>query len=175
MTAATIRGVAMGVVGVALIQSLLLGIGYFAIGLQTAGLLTIAALILGIVQVPLILLTLPIVLYVFATEATQPAIIFLIWNVVVGLSDNLLRPLLLGRGLEVPMPLILIGVIGGMIVDGLLGLFVGPVLLAVSYVLLLEWLQQHPIDRLAFEGTGSLERSASSTGQARLGKGGLSN
>ena len=175
MTAATIRGVAMGVVGVALIQSLLLGIGYFAIGLQTAGLLTIAALILGIVQVPLILLTLPIVLYVFATEATQPAIIFLIWNVVVGLSDNLLRPLLLGRGLEVPMPLILIGVIGGMIVDGLLGLFVGPVLLAVSYVLLLEWLQQHPIDRRAFEGTGSLERSASSTGQARLGKGGLSN
>jgi predicted PurR-regulated permease PerM len=147
MTAATIRGVAMGVVGVALIQSLLLGIGYFAIGLQTAGLLTLAALILGIVQVPLILLTLPVVLYVFATEATQPAIIFLIWNVVVGLSDNILRPLLLGRGLEVPMPLILIGVIGGMLVDGLLGLFVGPVLLAVSYVLLLEWLRQHPIDR----------------------------
>ena len=169
MTAATIRGVAMGVVGVALIQSLLLGIGYFAIGLQTAGLLTLAALILGIVQVPLILLTLPVVLYVFATEATQPAIIFLVWNVIVGLSDNVLRPLLLGRGLEVPMPLILIGVIGGMLVDGLLGLFVGPVLLAVSYVLLLEWLRQHPIDRrpqvagpAAFEDTDVAERSPSS-------------
>jgi predicted PurR-regulated permease PerM len=106
-----------------------------------------AALLLGIMQVPLILLTLPVVGYVFATEATQPAILFLIWNVVVGLSDNVLRPLLLGRGLEVPMPVILIGVIGGMLVDGLLGLFVGPVLLAVSYVLLLEWLRQHPVDR----------------------------
>jgi predicted PurR-regulated permease PerM len=84
---------------------------------------------------------------VFAVQATQPAIIFLIWNVIVGLSDNLLRPLLFGRGLEVPMPVILIGVVGGMIVDGLLGLFVGPVLLAVSYVLLLEWLRQRPETR----------------------------
>jgi predicted PurR-regulated permease PerM len=145
LTGATIRGVALGVVGVALIQSLLLGVGYFAIGLQAAGFLTLAAFLLGIVQVPLILLTLPVVGYVFATEATQPAIIFLIWNVVVGLSDNILRPLMLGRGLEVPMPVILIGVIGGMLVDGLLGLFIGPVLLAVSYVLLLEWLRQHPV------------------------------
>jgi predicted PurR-regulated permease PerM len=144
LTAATIRGVALGVIGVALIQSLLLGIGYFAIGLEAAGFLTIAALLLGIMQVPLILLTLPVVGYVFATEATQPAIIFLIWNIVVGLSDNILRPLLLGRGLEVPMPVIVIGVIGGMLADGLLGLFVGPVLLAVSYVLLHEWLRQHP-------------------------------
>ena len=133
-------------VGVALVQSLLLGIGYFAIGLKATGLLTLAALVLGIVQVPLILLTLPVVVYVFATESTTAAVIFLVWNVIVGLSDNLLRPLMLGRGLEVPMPVILIGVIGGMLVDGLLGLFVGPVLLAVSYVLLLEWLRQHPID-----------------------------
>jgi predicted PurR-regulated permease PerM len=146
LTAATIRGVALGVIGVALIQSLLLGAGFFAIGLQAAGPLTLAALLLGIMQVPLILLTLPVVAYVFATEATQPAIIFLIWNVIVGLGDNVLRPLMLGRGLEVPMPVILIGVIGGMIVDGLLGLFIGPVLLAVSYVLLLEWLRQHPVD-----------------------------
>ena len=146
LTAATIRGVALGVIGVALIQSLLLGVGFFAIGLQAAGPLTLVALLLGIMQVPLILLTLPVVAYVFATEATQPAIIFLIWNVIVGLGDNVLRPLMLGRGLEVPMPVILIGVIGGMIVDGLLGLFIGPVLLAVSYVLLLEWLRQHPVD-----------------------------
>jgi predicted PurR-regulated permease PerM len=144
LTAATIRGVALGVVGVALIQSLLFGVGFFAIGLQAAGLLTLAALLLGIVQVPLILLTLPVVAYVFATESTQSAIIFMIWTVIVGLSDNILKPLLLGRGLEVPMPLILIGVIGGMLVDGLLGLFIGPVLLAVGYVLLIEWLRQHP-------------------------------
>jgi predicted PurR-regulated permease PerM len=146
LTATTIRGVALGVIGVALIQSVLLGVGFFAIGIQAAGPLTLLALLLGVMQVPLILLTLPVVGYVFATEPTQAAIIFLIWNVIVGLSDNILRPLMLGRGVEVPMPVILIGVIGGMIVDGLVGLFVGPVLLAVSYVLLLEWLRQNPVD-----------------------------
>lgn len=144
LTTTTIRGVALGVIGVALIQSALLGIGFFAIGLQAAGPLTLVALLLGIMQVPLILLTLPVVGYVLATDATQAAIIFLIWNVIVGLGDNVLRPLMLGRGVDVPMPVILMGVIGGMIVDGLIGLFVGPVLLAVSYVLLLEWLQQNP-------------------------------
>ncbi|MDU0343276.1 AI-2E family transporter [Bosea rubneri] len=145
LTAATIRGVGLGVVGVAVVQSLLLGFGFFTIGIQAAGPLTLAALLLGIMQVPLILLTLPVVVYVFYSEATQPAVIFLIWNIVVGLSDNILRPLMLGRGLEVPMPIILIGVLGGMIVDGLLGIFVGPVLLAVSYVLLLDWLHQHRV------------------------------
>ena len=146
LTAATIRGVALGVVGVALIQSLLLGVGYVVIGLSTAGLLTFAAFLAGIAQIPLILLTLPVVLYVFATAPTEWAIGFLIWNVIVGLSDNVLRPLLLATGLEVPMPVILIGVLGGLLVDGLLGLFVGPALLAVSYMLLHEWLRQNPID-----------------------------
>ncbi|KFC71588.1 putative permease [Bosea sp. LC85] len=144
LTAATIRGMGLGVVGVALVQSSLLDLGFFAIGIQAAGPLTLVALILGIMQVPQILLMLPVVGYVFLYEATQPAVIFLIWNIVVGLGDNN-RPLMLRRGLNVPMPVILTGVIGGMIVDGPLGLFVGPVLLAVSYVMLLEWLQQHPV------------------------------
>jgi predicted PurR-regulated permease PerM len=141
----TIRGVAIGVVGVAVIQSLLLGAGFFTIGLPAAGLLTLAALLLAIMQVPGILVTLPVVLYVFATEATTSAILFLIWTVVAGLSDNVLRPLMLGRGLEVPMPVILIGVIGGMLADGLVGLFVGPVLLSVAYALLMEWLRQQTV------------------------------
>jgi predicted PurR-regulated permease PerM len=141
LTAATIRGVAVGVVGVAVIQSLLLAIGFFAIGLPAAGLWTVVLLLLCIVQVPAVLVTLPIIVYVFAKEATQPAIIFLVWTLIAGLSDNVLKPLLLGRGLEVPMPVILIGVIGGMIADGLLGLFVGPVVLAVGYVLLIEWMR----------------------------------
>ena len=146
LTAATIRGVALGVVGVAVIQALLVGIGFFAIGLSVAGLLTLATLLLGIVQVPATLITLPVIAYVIATEATTPAILFSVWSLVAGLSDNLLKPLMLGRGLEVPMPVILIGVIGGMIVDGLLGLFVGPVLLAVGYMLLMEWLRQGPVE-----------------------------
>jgi predicted PurR-regulated permease PerM len=146
LMAATIRGVALGVVGVAVIQSLLLAIGFFAIGLPAAGLWTAATLLLGIVQVPAVLVTLPAIVYVLATEPTQPAIIFLVWSLVAGLSDNVLKPLLLGRGLEAPMPVILIGVIGGMVVDGLLGLFVGPVILAVGYVLLIEWVRQHPVE-----------------------------
>jgi predicted PurR-regulated permease PerM len=141
LTAATIRGVAVGVVGVAVIQSLLLAIGFFAIGLPAAGLWTVILLLLCIVQVPAVLVTLPIIAYVLATEATQPAIIFLVWTLIAGLSDNVLKPLLLGRGMEVPMPVILIGVIGGMIADGLLGLFVGPVVLAVGYMLLIEWMR----------------------------------
>jgi predicted PurR-regulated permease PerM len=146
LTAATIRGVAVGVVGVAAIQSLLLGVGFFAIGLPGAGLLTLVTLLLGIVQVPATLVTLPIIAYVLATEPTGPAIIFAVWTFVAGLSDNVLKPLMLGRGLEVPMPIILIGVIGGMVADGLLGLFVGPVLLAVAYVLFVEWLKEHPVE-----------------------------
>jgi predicted PurR-regulated permease PerM len=144
LTAATVRGVAVGVVGVAVIQALLVGVGFFAIGLPAAGLLTLATLLLAIVQVPALLLTLPVIAYVFATEATTPAIIFAVWTLFAGLSDNILKPLMLGRGLEAPMPVILLGVIGGMLVDGPLGLFVGPVLLAVGYVLLNEWLRQSP-------------------------------
>ncbi len=146
LTAATIRGVATGVVGVAVIQALLVGIGFFAIGLPAAGLLTIATLLLAIVQVPVVLLTLPVIAYVLATELTTPAIIFAVWTLIAGLSDNVLKPLMLGRGLEVPMPVILIGVIGGMLSDGLLGLFVGPVVLAVGYMLLMEWLWHDPAE-----------------------------
>jgi len=146
LTVSTIHGVALGVVGVAVIQALLLGVGFFAIGLPAAGLWTLATLLLCIVQVPAMLVTLPIMAYVLATEATQPAIIFVVWTLVAGLSDNILKPLMLGRGLEAPMPIILIGVIGGMLTDGLLGLFVGPVVLAVGYVLLIEWMQQRSVE-----------------------------
>ena len=146
LTVATIHGVALGVLGVAAIQSLFLGIGFFAIGLPAAGFWTLAMFLLGIVQVPATLLTLPIIGYVFVTEATTPAIIFLVWTLIAGLSDNFLKPLMLGRGLEVPMPIILIGVIGGMLADGLLGLFLGPVLLAVGYVLLTELLRQRLVE-----------------------------
>lgn len=144
LTTATVRGVAIGVVGVAVIQALLVGVGFFAIGLPAAGLLMLAVLFLGIVQVPAMLITGPVIIYVFMTKPMLPAVIFLVWTVLAGFSDGVLKPLMLGRGLEVPMPIILIGVLGGMIADGLVGLFVGPVVLAVGYVLFMEWLQLHP-------------------------------
>lgn len=152
---ATIRGVAVGVVGVAAIQTAFLAVGFFAIGLPFPGILTLIALLLGVIQIPATLMTIPVIAYVFATEATTPAIIFAVWTLVAGLSDNVLKPLMLGRGLEAPMPVILIGVIGGMIVDGLLGLFVGPVILAVSYVLFVEWMRTQ-----TGEGSPPLDTSA---------------
>ncbi|WP_200943707.1 AI-2E family transporter [Brevundimonas sp. Root1423] len=141
LTVSTIRGVALGIVGVAAIQAALLGVGFFLIGLPGAILVTLVVFLLGIVQVPAVIVSLPIIVYVFMKEPLTPALIFGVWTFVAGLSDNFLKPLLLGRGSEVPMPVILIGVIGGMVVDGLLGLFIGPVLLAVAYMLFMEWLR----------------------------------
>jgi predicted PurR-regulated permease PerM len=137
--AATVKSVANGVIGVAFVQALLVGVGFFAIGLPGAGLLSLLALAFGIVQVPVVLLTLPAIIYAFAVKSTTVAIIFTVWSILAGLSDAVLKPLMIGHGLEVPMPIILLGVIGGVIAFGLVGLFIGAVVLAVGYVLFSEW------------------------------------
>lgn len=143
LTVATIRGVAVGVVGVAFVQALLLGLGFFIVGLPAAGLWSLAALVLGIFQVPGLVISIPAIALVFTSGAsTTTATVFAVWTLLAGLSDNFLKPLLLGRGLEVPMPVILLGVIGGTLASGLVGLFLGPVLLGVGYVLFLEWLSR---------------------------------
>jgi len=137
---ATIRSVANGVIGVAFVQALLCGIGFFVIGMPGAGLLSLAAMVLGVLQVPVILVTLPAIIWAFSAKTTTVAVIFLVWELISGLSDAALKPLMIGHGLEVPMPIILLGVIGGVIAYGLVGLFIGAVLLAVGYVLFREWL-----------------------------------
>jgi predicted PurR-regulated permease PerM len=136
---ATIKSVANGVIGVAFVQALLVGIGFFAVGVPGAGLLSIVAMALGVVQVPVLLVTLPAIAWAFSAETTTVAIIFTIWSVIAGLSDAVLKPLMIGHGLEVPMPIILLGVIGGVMAFGLVGLFIGAVVLAVGYVLFIEW------------------------------------
>jgi predicted PurR-regulated permease PerM len=83
---------------------------------------------------------LPAIIWAFAVKSTTVAVIFLIWSIIAGLSDAVLKPLMIGHGLEVPMPIILLGVIGGVMAYGLVGLFIGAVLLAVGYVLFVEWL-----------------------------------
>jgi predicted PurR-regulated permease PerM len=137
--AATVRSVANGVIGVAFVQALLVGIGFFAIGIPGAGLLSLIAMALGVVQVPVIIVVLPAILYAFAVESTTVAIIFTVWSIIAGLSDAVLKPIMIGHGLEVPMPIILLGVIGGVMAFGLVGLFIGAVVLAVGYVLFSEW------------------------------------
>jgi len=137
--AATVKSVANGVIGVAFVQALLCGIGFFAIGMPGAGLLSLLAMAFGVVQVPVILITLPAIIYAFAVKSTTVAIIFAVWSVIAGLSDAVLKPMMIGHGLEVPMPIILLGVIGGVMAFGLVGLFIGAVVLAVGYVLFSEW------------------------------------
>jgi predicted PurR-regulated permease PerM len=140
MASATIRSVAQGVLGVALIQAVLAGIGFLVMGVPYAGILTLVVLLWAIIQLPTLFVLAPVILYVFSTATTGPAVIFLVWSLLVGLSDNVLKPLLLGRGLDIPMPVILLGAIGGMIMSGLIGLFVGAVVLSVGYSLYSAWL-----------------------------------
>jgi predicted PurR-regulated permease PerM len=104
-----------------------------------AGLLSLLAMMLGVVQVPVVLVTIPAIIWAFSTQSTTVAVIFTVWELIAGLSDAALKPLLIGHGLEVPMPVILLGVIGGVMAFGLVGLFIGAVVLAVGYVLFSEW------------------------------------
>ncbi len=137
---ATIRAVAQGVIGIAFIQMLLIGVGFVVKGVPGAGMLAIVILMLGIAQAPATLVTLPVIIYVFNAEGfTVATIIFAIYTFVAGLADNVLKPLLLGRGVDVPMPVVLIGALGGMVVKGIIGLFIGPVILGVTYVLFWQW------------------------------------
>ena len=137
---ATIRAVAQGVIGIAFIQMLLIGVGFIIKGVPGAGMLAIGILMLGIAQAPATLITVPVIIYVFNVEGfTAATIIFAVYTFVAGLADNVLKPLLLGRGVDVPMPVVLIGALGGMVVEGIIGLFIGPVILGVMYVLFWQW------------------------------------
>jgi predicted PurR-regulated permease PerM len=138
----TVRSVAQGVLGVALIQSLLAGVGLLAANVPGAGLWALLVLLLAVVQLPPILILAPIIVYVFSASSTTVAVIFLIWSIAVSMSDAFLKPLLLGRGVEVPVLVILVGAIGGMIYAGIIGLFVGAVILALGYELFRAWLRQ---------------------------------
>jgi predicted PurR-regulated permease PerM len=147
---ATIRTVAQGVIGIAFAQMLLIGLGFVLMGVPGAGLLALGVLLLGIGQLPASLITLPVIGYVFATQGASVAtIIFAIYVFVAGLIDNVLKPLLFGRGVDVPMAVILIGSLGGMATAGIIGLFIGPVILAVGYELFWRWVDQPPAGELS--------------------------
>lgn len=139
---ATIRAVAQGVIGIAFIQMLLVGLGFAIKGVPGTGVLALAILLLGIVQLPATLVTVPVIAYVFYSEgASTTTVVFAVYVFVAGLIDNVLKPLLLGRGVDVPMPVILIGALGGMVTNGIIGLFIGPVVLAVAYELFWQWVR----------------------------------
>ncbi len=151
---ATVRSVARGILGVALIQSILAGLGFLAVGLPAAGLLALICLLLAVVQIGLLPILIPVVIHVFATADPVTAVIFLIWCGFVGLIDNVLKPLLLGRGASVPMVVIFVGAIGGFLAHGIIGLFVGAVILSLGYTLFLAWLNEGGAPRPETTSTG---------------------
>jgi predicted PurR-regulated permease PerM len=142
LSEATIRSVAQGVLGVAFIQCLLATVGLVLVGVPAAGLWAFLVLLLAIIQLPPILLLGPIAVYVFSVADPVTATIFAVYSFLVSSSDVVLKPLLLGRGLDVPMLVILLGAIGGMILSGIVGLFVGAVVLVLGYELVEYWVTE---------------------------------
>ena len=129
----TISSVVQGVLGIAVIQSVAAGILMLIFGIPAAGLWALMVLMLAIIQLPPTLILLPVAIYGFSVMDTTSAVIFLILSMIISFADTFLKPLFLGRGVDVPMLVILLGAIGGMMVFGILGLFVGSVILALTY------------------------------------------
>jgi predicted PurR-regulated permease PerM len=139
-----IRSVALGVVVTAVAQSLVAGIGLWLAGVPQAGVLSAVILLLCIAQLGPTLVMVPAVVWLFVVGATWPAIVLLVFTVLAVILDNVMRPFLIKRGAKLPLLLILTGVIGGLLAFGLLGLFLGPVVLAVAYTLLQHWIYDKP-------------------------------
>jgi predicted PurR-regulated permease PerM len=137
----TVRSVAKGVLGVAVIQAVLAWLGMKVAGVPAPGVWALLILIFAVAQLPSLLVLGPVAIYVFTTSSTPASVAFLVWAILVGLSDNVLKPLLLGRGSRAPMLVIVVGAIGGMIHSGIIGLFVGAVVLAVGYELFVAWVR----------------------------------
>ena len=141
LATATIRAVAQGVIGVAFIQAIIVGLCLLVAGVPWAGVLAMIALVLGIAQIPALIVTLPAIGYIWllGDYGKGEAILYTLLIFVAGLADNVLKPLMLGRGVDAPMPVILIGALGGMAAAGILGMFVGATLLALGYQLFMGW------------------------------------
>lgn len=139
LAGATVRNVTTGILGVALIQTVFAAIGFLVVGLPGAGLWSLVFLFAAVLQITF-LVFIPAVIYVFAIASATKAAIFLVWCVFVGLMNNVLGPLLLGRGASVPMAVVFLGAIGGFLAMGIIGLFVGAIVLSVGYKLFLAWL-----------------------------------
>ena len=146
LSTATIRAVALGVLGVAFIQAIVVGLVLLIAGVPFAGVLALIVLILGIAQVPALLVTLPVIAYIWVSGeyGTAAAVTHSVLLFVAGMLDNVLKPLLLGRGVDAPMVVVLLGALGGLATHGLVGMFVGATLLALGYQIFMWWVATNP-------------------------------
>jgi predicted PurR-regulated permease PerM len=141
----TIRTVARGVVGISALQAFFAGLGFVVAGVPAASLLTSAVLVLGIIQIGPSIVIIPLIIWSWIALETTTALLFTAYMIPVSLLDNILRPLVMARGLDTPMLVIFLGVIGGTISYGITGLFLGPIILAVIWELLMAWIKEEPL------------------------------
>jgi predicted PurR-regulated permease PerM len=168
MAGATIRNVSRGVIGVAILQAILAAIGLVVADVPAAGLIAVAVLVLGIIQIGPSILLIPVIIWVWTAMPTTTAVLFTAYMVPVTLLDNFLKPMMMARGLTTPMIVIFIGVVGGTLSNGLLGVFIGPVVLAVFYDLVTNWVSSADADGGEQSGTGAPDKAAEA-GPAPMG------
>jgi predicted PurR-regulated permease PerM len=143
LAGATIRSISQGVIGIAIFQAVLM---------PHASVLSFAVLIFGILQIGSLIVLLPVIIWIWSVKDFAIALPITIFLALAGISDNVLKPLLMGRSLATPMPVIFIGLIGGTLAHGIVGLFVGPIILAVAWELIAAWIRE---DKVAPPGAGS--------------------
>jgi predicted PurR-regulated permease PerM len=141
LAGSTVRSVTIGIIGVAVIQSIFAGLGFLVFKLPGAGLWAAVFLFGAVLQIGGLVL-IPAVIYMFAIGSTSKAVMFLVWCAIVAVMDNVLKPLMLGRGVAVPVLVVFLGAIGGFVAMGIIGLFLGAIALSVGYKLLLAWLDE---------------------------------
>lgn len=144
ISVSTVFQVVKGILGVAIIQTLIQAVGLFGCGVPFAGVLTLICLMLSIIQVGPIIVNIGVIAYLFSLDNTTAALGWTVFFILSGLSDNVLKPLLLGKGALVPMLVIFLGVIGGFMMSGFVGLFVGPIIFSIGYKLFAAWMDDTP-------------------------------
>jgi predicted PurR-regulated permease PerM len=163
LAGATIRTVSQGVIGVAVLQSLLAGIGLKLAGVPGAGVLAFAVLVLGIMQIGSAIVIFPVIVWIWATKDFTPALLITVYLLIVGLADNVVKPMLMGRGLTTPMLVIFVGVLGGTLAHGIVGLFVGPIILAVVWELMMAWIREDQATATSPDAKHDAEKVAAET------------
>ena len=151
LATATIRAVAQGVIGIAFVQAILVGLALLVAHVPWAGVLAAITLVLSVAQVPALIVIVPAIVYIWSSGGygNGAAIAYSVMLLLAGMADNVLKPLMLGRGVDAPMPVILLGALGGMATGGILGMFVGATLLALGYQIFMGWVAANPDSRAA--------------------------
>lgn len=136
----TVGSVVRGILGESLVMALLNGTIFLLAGVPFAALWALLAFIFAVLQLPVLIISVGVIIYFFAVKTTMAAIIWSVTLLLVGFSDNILTPIMLGKRAPVPMPVIFIGVLGGFMVFGFIGLFTGAIILSLGYSLYIEWI-----------------------------------